>query len=145
MLGLLILLINSIAAEEKVEAESKGNEKLWTAGEVREVEGGILCDSQVEEGDHVDGKDCEIRVCKKSTIFRGQEGGVQQGVEREERGEKLAGQACSYTLLSLSPMLCRHAVVSTLARRCYHFSCHRYGSFIAIAVKRIVTIIKSRS
>ena len=49
------------------------------------------------------------------------------------------------TLLSLSPMLCRHAVVSTLARRCYHFSRHRYGSFIAIAVKRIVTIIKSRS
>ena len=100
MLGLLILLINSIAAEEKVEAESKGNEKLWTAGEVREVEGGILCHSQVEEGDHVDGKDCEIRVCKKSTIFRGQEGGVQQGVEREERGEKLAGQACCFVIVT---------------------------------------------
>ena len=28
--------------EEKVKAESKGNEKLWTAGEVREVEGGIF-------------------------------------------------------------------------------------------------------
>ena len=100
MLGLLILLINSIAAEEKVEAESKGNEKLWTAGEVREVKGGILCHSQVEEGDHVDGKDCEIRVCKKSTIFRGQEGGVQQGVEREERGEKLAGQACCFVIVT---------------------------------------------
>ena len=94
MLRLPILLINSIVLEEEVEAESKGNEKLWTAGEVREVEGGILCDSHVEEGDHVDSKDCDFRVCKKSTIFRGQEGGIQQGVEREERGEKLAGQAC---------------------------------------------------
>ena len=34
------ILINSIAEEEKVKEESKANEKLWTAGEVREVEGG---------------------------------------------------------------------------------------------------------
>ena len=44
------ILINSIAEEEKVQAESKANEKLWTAGEVREVEGGSFCDPHVEAG-----------------------------------------------------------------------------------------------